>query len=141
MVQGKQKQALTYFRKVTDNPRKMDRNDRPLLAAHKSIVNILFDQKKWKQVDVAYQTLLNNFQDEDCVKYEYSKFLLFNRQDYDKALQIIKDSLHLQCYSMEQVKTLIAAIYFTKWAILPDKTSKNAVDLKRNAETIQFDKV
>jgi len=141
LAQGNEKAALEFYSKATARPRKLDRNDRPLLASYKSTINILFKQKNWKKVDETYQVLLNNFQDKECVKYEYSRFLLFNKQDYEKAMQVAKDSLHLKCYKPEQIKTLIAAIYLAKWANVPDKNSENAKELKRNAKTLQLDHV
>jgi tetratricopeptide (TPR) repeat protein len=141
LMQREKEKALSFYRKVAAHPRKMDRNDRPLLASYKAIINILFHKKQWNEVDSTYQAMLKTFQDKECVKYEYSKFLLFYKQDFDKAMQIAKDSLRLKCYNPEQIKTLIAAIYLAKWAKTPNKSDASAKDLKRNAETLQYDYV
>ncbi|MGD8593421.1 MAG: ankyrin repeat domain-containing protein [Gammaproteobacteria bacterium] len=139
LLQDNSEKALDYYQKVIGYPRRLDRNDRPMHRSYLKIIEILSSRKDWDGVDKTYRALLDNFQDSICATYDYAEFLLFRRNQYDAAMQLVKGLLSQKCYIKGSFKNLVAAIYLAQWADQANKSSKEAIELMRKAKTLQND--
>jgi tetratricopeptide (TPR) repeat protein len=124
-MQGRKEAAATKYREALARPRTHDTYDHARQQAYRRLVALLVQRKDLSGAEAVYQQQLADFGAGNCFVADYARFMLEERGDTDKAIQLARDLLEHRCTDIH-TREVLGMAHYVKWAGAtgPDKASE-----------------
>jgi Flp pilus assembly protein TadD len=114
-MQGKSEAAAQKYREALSPPRTHDTYDRARQEAYSRLITLLSKRKDLDGVERAYRQQLADFGAGNCFVAQYARFMLQERGDTAKAIQLARELLELRCTDVF-TREVLGMAYYTQWA-------------------------
>lgn len=129
-LQGKAEAAELKYREALGRPRTHDTYDRARQEAYTRLVALLAKRKDLDGVEATYKQHLSDFGAGNCFVSQYARFMLQERGDTERAIQLARGLLEQRCTDVF-TREVLGMAYYVQWAKAPGTDTQDLLSQAR----------
>jgi tetratricopeptide (TPR) repeat protein len=127
VMEGKRDQAIAKYRKAISEPMTHDTYDRAKTFAYRNLIDLLSERSDLDGMEALYRQQIQEFGPGTCYSGDYTKFLLYVRDNAQSAIDLATRALNQNCNDAASREVLGLAQY-VKWATTVGPQSEDALN-------------